>query len=104
MMLTDLETLVQARDLLSNPARWTQGMLAGDESNNQVAVNSLDAVCWCAIGACNKVSGNLSEHPDSLRRAAEEMRGWSPSQVNDSVGYEATLEMFDRAIEIERSK
>lgn len=103
-MLTDLEILIQARDLLSNPARWTQGHLACDELDKPVLVNSPDAVCWCAIGACNKVSGKTGEHPDSLRRAAEEMRGWSPSQVNDSVGYEATLEMFDRAIEIERSK
>lgn len=108
--MTDLEVLEQARDLLSNKARWTQDYFARDEGDCVVSTTSRAAVCWCAFGAVEKVTGQCeptSFGPNAfLCSAASELFPISegnPAIVNDRLGYEATMQMFDRAIELAAS-
>lgn len=96
--MTALEILTQARELLSNKARWTQGVYARNEEGKEVMSVDKDALCWCAIGAIKKASkltwiGN--EATNYLFRVRTD-----PVKVNDVLGYEATMEMFDDAIEL----
>jgi hypothetical protein len=59
-----LDVLKGARELLSDPAKWTKaGALAVDVNGAPVGVdheegNALhpEAVAWCLIGACQKVA------------------------------------------------
>ena len=97
--MTPLEQLVAARELLSNKARWTQGWFAHDEGMHQVIPLAADAVCWCAYGALMKVD-NTGRGDLFLDRAAEELSGFNVAYVNDRLGYEATMQMFARAVEL----
>lgn len=51
-----IAVLDAARDLLSNPARWTQIELARDENEDDVDPQSNEAVCWCLQGALQRVA------------------------------------------------
>lgn len=48
--------LRDAADLIEPPGRWTRGTLARDEHGLPVAAESPDAVCWCALGAVQRVA------------------------------------------------
>jgi hypothetical protein len=86
--MTVREVLCKARKLISNKANWCQWALhMGDQH--------------CALGALEHVSGTRhGPEMETLRAAAKELYGSSIVTVNDSHGYEATLKMFDRAIEM----
>lgn len=101
---TPVAILREARDLISDPARWTRHELARDKDGNAVHPTSEEATCWCAQGALAKVHGRenylssrsyalLSSHASPQWRFRAE-----PSYVNDCNGHQATLAMYDRAI------
>lgn len=51
------EVLEAAADLLENPGAWTQGAHARNAAGAPMLLGSrLDAVCWCALGALDRVS------------------------------------------------
>jgi hypothetical protein len=47
--LADL--LVRARERITDPAHWTQGVSARDKNGVDTIPDFSAAVCWCAIGA-----------------------------------------------------
>lgn len=59
LMMT-LEVLVKARELLSDPARWTQGCFARTIDGAKVRSRSKNAVCFCSVGALRKVGGSAA--------------------------------------------
>jgi hypothetical protein len=71
--------LKSARELVSDPARWTQGTLARDVFGHDISPYDIDAVCYCGIGAV------------SLKSQQGEMLKIDP---------EARLELKDRAHEL----
>jgi hypothetical protein len=122
--LTTLEILTQARELISNPARWTQHALARDANGDShplahpyhdhphwdgIRGYDSEACSWCALGAIEKVS-NASLNTDSnsppparlaLHRAAEKLYSLSTPEVNDTLGHAEVLNIYDRAIKDE---
>lgn len=104
--MTDIEILIAARDLISNPARWTQNFLAKDEYEYHVDPLSPDAVCWCAFGAIEKVGDDWKSFllgkgaSKFLVEASEELFRDGVSTVNDTLGHQAILAVYDRAIEL----
>jgi len=104
--MTTVEILEAARDLIANPARWTQGDFARDEGGVGVNADNGDAVCWCAVGGVRKVAesiGELYEPNILLDRASGELYPESESNVvwvNDRLGHDAVLRVYDRAIEL----
>jgi hypothetical protein len=52
---------MKVKELLADPARWTQGLLAKDESGRQVGIDSEGAICWCIAGAIRKCYPNYEE-------------------------------------------
>lgn len=58
--MDDLTALRRARDLISDPARWTQGEFARDVEGVGVAPNSDKATCWCALGALRRVTRSFN--------------------------------------------
>lgn len=81
MTPTKLETLRAVRELLSDPSRWTRGAYARDAEGNYANASGPNAVCWCAVGAFEKVtgykSGAISRSIDSLLR----LWGFDPTEL-----------------------
>lgn len=70
------DVLDRAREILSDPARWTQGEFARDAQGNALALVDVDtdyAVCFCTLGALHKAAKSLPvscHDQSSARRAA----------------------------------
>jgi hypothetical protein len=101
--------LVQARETISDPARWCQGSLAQDHNGRPVnpIFDPDEAVRWCAKGALLKhrpaYDALACEALDKLSDAARSMRTSSTRlqpvvHVNDKRGHVAVIEMYNRAI------
>lgn len=51
------DLILAAADLIEGEGRWTQGYTARNEYGQPVSNGHMEAVCWCAIGALRRVSG-----------------------------------------------
>lgn len=102
---TVLETLRAARELISDPDRWTQKHLARNEWGLPVdPLRSPDACRFCAMGALLAVTGDGDLYPIAYRalEAAVPADGRGRSNtvpwVNDRSDHGAVLRLFDTAI------
>lgn len=98
--MTPLETLKAARDLISDPARWTQGRLARTKYQNACEPQSKYAECFCAWGAVAKVSGGI-ENPEVdkvLQDICSKYAGMYVAAFNDTHTHAEVLALFDAAI------
>ena len=95
--MTPLETLKAARQLISDPAKWTQGWFAKNERGFTVSEDHPDACCWCALGAMRKVSPSWKGYHQT---AAILMNGslLRVSDFNDTHTHAEVLALFDAAI------
>ena len=75
------EIIKKAVEIISVPEKWTQNTNARDTDGNRVFADSKSAVCWCALGAIEKVSNELEMLRISYK--AEFEFGFAPSMVND---------------------
>ncbi len=98
--MTPLETLKAARDLISDPAKWTQGELARDADGEQVPPLDDNATCWCSIGAMRKVCGPKANFYDgAFRRLYFKVPSkGAVSEFNDTHTHAEVLALFDAAI------
>jgi hypothetical protein len=107
-----LQCLVDARELLSYPAKWTKGCYAKNANGDVVSPTNPSAACFCVVGAVAKVSSicMFSENFNSfytedpaiqfLRGASESMKGYTPTRFNDTSSHEEVLQLFDTAIAV----
>ena len=101
------QVLTEARKLIENEENWTTGYYARDKEGNEIDESSPLACKFCAIGALHRVIEREDDYEivysgakEKLAKVAEDNHGLYIAQVNDSLGHKATLEMFDKAIEI----
>lgn len=111
--MNTIDILKAARELLSDPAHWTQGWYAKDARGEDVIYNGGKAVCWCMQGAlayvtCTETQGadwsgaltalaELTKHvPDGER----DLLRHHAIAYNDAVGrkHEEILSWFDKTI------
>jgi hypothetical protein len=96
------DNLIAARALIADPKNWGKGDYATTREGESVPATSSQAACFCSYGAVGKVTGE--EFPEAertaLRKAARRIHGpgTGPITVNDNLGNEAALAMFDDAI------
>lgn len=99
--MTTVEILKAAKELISDPKRWTQGLFARNIEGLVSPVTSKDAVCWCAAGSLWRVDGP-SPTIQSQREAAYELlsnaMGGSVPDYNDTHTHIEVLAKFDEAI------
>lgn len=57
MLKADPKKLRAARELIARPGTWTQGYYARNARGQNVQVTSKNAVCWCLVGAVERVGG-----------------------------------------------
>lgn len=104
--MTVTEVLEQARALIADEAHWCQDALALDAAGIETDPTTDDAVQWCAIGATCRVTHDLEalDGADRLlwRAIPKVWPGWpleaTVSDVNDDLGHEAVMALFDRAL------
>lgn len=96
-----VDVLRAARERITPEERWTVAVGARDSRGRSCDPTGEDAACWCAYGSVAAESQDL--YADAvwyLNRAAPEQGKRGGSLVNDCLGHEATLTLFDRAIEL----
>ncbi len=97
--MTPLETLKAARQLITDPAKWTQGEYARDADGNEVRAWSEDAACFCAYGAIQRVTGVEDNEADFfLMRACTKKFEVEVIHLNDTHTHAEVLALFDAAI------
>lgn len=101
--LTVKEVLIQARKKIEDPKNWCQVYAALNQAGNPVEPDELTACHFCAYGAIGSVAGlkNLKlkqETEKILGNAAQSLFKVGVITVNDSMGHEAILKVFDKAI------
>lgn len=57
-MKSTLETLIEAKQIISDPARWIKHTYAQNADGNPTEVLALDAVCFCMLGAVKRAYGD----------------------------------------------
>ena len=104
------ELLRNARDLIKDPVNWCQNEWAVNDKKEPVNPSHPEARQWCAMGAFDKVwlEACLSDPviPYIIRQNARiardnkavELFGNEISTVNDNMGHDAILKVFDAAI------
>lgn len=111
--LSTLDVLKAARELIADPARWQQGWFAADADGIGCRGNSEGAVSFCALGAIEHITGGNVWIDDfttpaeaALLDAAERLYPdmSDPAAVNDELGHEAVLRVYDEAIRREEAK
>ena len=100
------ELLIKAKAVIADPKHWTQGSYAKDAEGQASAPCAPDTVCWCSIGALNKVTHE--EHTYDARFAAtkylavvsDECGYIGIPDFNDSSSHEAVMKAWDKAIKL----
>lgn len=98
------ENLIAARAKIADPKDWIRGSHAEDESGCSIAANSEKACKYCGVGALLAVSppGHENLFEDSylaLVASAEALYSHTNvAKVNDVLGHEAILKIYDHAI------
>lgn len=101
--MTPKEVLQGVKTLLSDPNRWTSEALAKDIHREATNPESKEAVCWCLIGATQKVSnGNeyaAYEARTLLREQMDRHYGYQGIPAfNDECGYLPVMDVIDKAL------
>lgn len=101
--MTNLEILIEARALIADKSHWTHEVFANTSNGIPVLPNSHRATKWCAIGALRKIVGNYLDHSIGsplyiLENASVELYNMNVVGVNDDLGHEETLQVYDLAI------
>ena len=102
MSSVHVQVLRKARELISDPARWTQGAYARDESGFEVSSTWEAACCWCALGAIIKTAREMKARvgvtTDVISTLYRHSAGRPVFEVNDKEGHAAVLALFDKAL------
>jgi hypothetical protein len=62
MSVQTLEILKATKELLSDEKRWTRDFLARHENGNPIGPNEPNAVCFCILGAIDKLTGTNGKY------------------------------------------
>lgn len=93
------DALVKARELISDPARWTQGAFAVTKSGFRIGVKQDNACRFCALGAVRRFAPEGDFRPETaLHDAAKSLGFGNAVRANDEEGHAAVLALFDRAL------
>lgn len=108
---TAKDLLIAARALIEDPSRWTTHSYAKDRDGHSVAEFSGQACKWCAAGALSRAiydcegkyefdQTEASNGAWSAIHRASHLRfnHQSVITVNDQLGHEAVLQVYDDAI------
>ena len=102
------EILIKARDLIADPAQWTQKASARDAQGTRKNAFADTATCWCSDGALVRVS-NQPADPSKYSRAGAALREAAGGhsyvvEFNDTHTHAEVMTMFATAIATARAR
>ena len=97
------EKLEAAKALIADPKNWTQDTYARDVHGEPTSPESMDAVCWCSLGALKKTDSYLEGAGLLLRSISGVSKHPFIPSFNDTRTHEEVMAMWDRAIELAKS-
>lgn len=85
------KVLERAREILSDPKRWTKGNAAKDKFGQEIRVTSPHAVKFCVIGALAKADYELDSSELNYRRliSGSDRVGAALRHFHDTLGHKA---------------
>jgi hypothetical protein len=96
-----------ARKLIEKPRAWTKGAPAKDKRGEFVSPMDKRAVCWCALGAVERIAraiGSKSDVENSAHYFLYCAIRTSIAEYNDTHTHKQILGRFDRAIALAEGK
>lgn len=51
--------ILEAMEIIGSPERWTKNTFARDSDGNGINLRNSDAVCFCSVGALDKVEADI---------------------------------------------
>lgn len=95
-----IEALRQARELITPEDRFCRGQYAKTEHGTPASPTMSNAYRFCGLGAVRKVTGTYRDHAavEALKAAASDLYDMDVADVNDEIGHDAILKVFDKAI------
>jgi hypothetical protein len=109
--MNDLDVLKGMRELISDPAHFSQNAYARDVNGQEVYSLGDEAVSFCLYGAERRVSrgllGGRSERLHRLLGDAIDAAGHPTqelAQFNDNHSHDQVLEVLDLAIQLETER
>ena len=100
------ELLVKAKAVIADPKHWTQGQYAKDVKGYSTGPSTPDAVCWCSLGALDKVAHEENTYSTHLTTAgylavvADECGYSGIPDFNDNSSHETVMKAWDKAIKL----
>ena len=100
------ELLTKAKALIADPEHWTKGWYAHNAEGQDVGPAEPDAVCWCSLGALEKVAheehtcGACLAATRYLAKVSDECGYSGIPYFNDNSSHETVMKAWDRAIEL----
>lgn len=102
------ETLIKARELISDPKHWTKKALARSEKNRPVDVFSKKACAFCMEGAIRKAEDDLWPSPavKYVSKYTQKKYYKAAYEINDApeTTHEDVLKLFDEMIEASKTE
>lgn len=94
-----VQILKDARALIADEKNWTQGALARGPSGGVVSYKSSVAVCFCSIGAIERIAKKSTKALQVVEKFYRILpSGDGLADFNDSHTHAEVLALFDRAI------
>lgn len=104
------EILIKAKEVIVNPENWIKHYYAYDKNRSPVGRGTHpDAVCFCSVGALQKVIGDKGDASDifvntskirELTKVLGDVAGETITEYNDSHNHSEVMEVWDKAIEL----
>jgi hypothetical protein len=105
MSSVEIAILRRAREIISDPEKWTQGTYARDGYEAPIDPGDGLACCWCALGAIAKAAIEMNAQPGDGSAAVDKLQVLAGSPVcslNDHgprfEAHAAVLSLFDKAL------
>lgn len=100
--MTAKEILVKAKELITDPACWTQKEFARRADGTGTMAEDPEAVCWCSLGAIRKAKIDLGVDKEAYwfvsKNLSDQTGFQNIGKWNDSVSHEEVMVVFDKAI------
>lgn len=93
------DILTEAQERIRDPQQWAQGHYAYTKTGRACDYAAKGAVCWCAMGTLYKSRATKRVHT-CIQEAADGMFSRAVIGINDILGHDAVMRMFDRAREL----
>ena len=100
------ELLTKAKDVIADPKHWTKGWYAHNADGFDVGSCKPEAVCWCSLGALEKVAHEENtcslelEAAKYLIKVSREFGCSDIPDLNDHSSHETVMKAWDKAIKL----